>query len=283
MASLPKIFGSLTGAALLGRRGNHASSSRAEGGAPASVGALHASAVAEATEATSGCPFANLSLNIKGDAAAAASGCPFHAHKRFDPSTAKVTRPVPLAVVHGTHQVSRGTAELLHDIGGGDAIREICTRFYARMHADTHLRQFLFLDDGAVAHGKRLADWVVEKMGGEGKPWTDSGRYGMRQPSHSAAWHSERRDPSVRGQRFKLDDCRVWMRLHFWAVREAGLDRHAPFFAWYKDFIRHFIAVYERSAPRFVDESAEWSANPENIKTYLRDNTMHDVIGKGRW
>lgn len=38
----------------------------------------------------------------------------------------------------------------------------------------------MFMDDGAEAHGKRLADWIIEKMGGEGYPWTDSGRLGQR-------------------------------------------------------------------------------------------------------
>jgi hypothetical protein len=38
----------------------------------------------------------------------------------------------------------------------------------------------MFMDDGAEAHGKRLGDWIIEKMGGEGHPWTDSGRLGQR-------------------------------------------------------------------------------------------------------
>lgn len=43
----------------------------------------------------------------------------------------------------------------------------------------------MFEKDGAEMHGKRLADWIIEKMagdiqGGEGKPWTESGREGMR-------------------------------------------------------------------------------------------------------
>lgn len=64
------------------------------------------------------------------------------------------------------------------------------------MNQDQLIHQFLFLDDGPEAHGKRLADWIIEKMGGEGTPWTDSGRYGMRQPTHFAAWNNKRRDPS---------------------------------------------------------------------------------------
>ena len=64
------------------------------------------------------------------------------------------------------------------DIGGGDKIREACTRFYAHVFEDFQLDKFMFMDDGAEMHGKRLADWIIEKMGGEGTPWSDSGREG---------------------------------------------------------------------------------------------------------
>ena len=146
---------------------------------------------------TTGCPFADLSIAIS--PLDSERGCPFsfHSHRQFDETSVTIKDSVPLAVsLMGTHRVSEGSAALLADIGGGDRIREVCTRFYARMHEDSHLKQFLFLDDGPVHHGKRLADWIVEKMGGEGKPWTDSGRFGMRQPSHHAAWNSARRHPS---------------------------------------------------------------------------------------
>lgn len=122
--------------------------------------------------------------------------CPFHAHASVEPAKWTVQEGIPLAVRLGTHTTSRGAARLLQDIGGGDKIREFCTRFYARMHVDRTLQQFLFMDDGPVAHAQRLADWVIEKMGGEGTPWTDSGRRGMRQPAHRAAWNSIRRDPA---------------------------------------------------------------------------------------
>ena len=98
-------------------------------------------------------------------------------------------------------------------------------------------------------HAKRLADWIIEKMGGEGKPWTESGRYGMRQPTHRAAWTNSKRHPSVRGKHFDVVDTRIWMRLHFWAVRECGLAEHRVFWQWYIEFISHFIDFYERSAP----------------------------------
>jgi hypothetical protein len=221
------------------------------------------------------CPLANLN-----SAADTASGCPFHAHRM--PHRSQMESPVHLNVVGGTHHTSAGQAALLADIGGGDRIREFVTRFYARAFVDRHIKDFFFLDDGATAHAKRLADWIIQKMGGEGEPWTDSGRLGMRQPSHSAAWNSDRRPADVRGQHFKLDDCRIWMRLHFWAARECRLHEHEVFWEWYIQFIQHFIAVYERSAPRYAPADADWSANSTNSAAYLANGcVMDDVIG--RW
>lgn len=220
------------------------------------------------------CPLANLLIPAE-----KVSKCPFHAH--HVPAEYSVAQPVRLNVKDGTHYTSAGQAALLADIGGGDRIREFVTRFYARAFLDEHIKDFFFLDDGATAHGKRLADWIIQKMGGEGEPWTDSGRWGMRQPSHRAAWYSEKRAPELQGQRFKLDDCRIWMRLHFWAARECGLHEHEMFWEWYIQFIQHFIAVYERSAPRYTAADAEWSANPANIAAYEASGyVMSDVIGR---
>lgn len=88
---------------------------------------------------------------------------------------------------------------------------------------------------------------------------------------------------AVIGQHFKLDDCRVWMRLHFWAARECGLAEHEPFWQWYADFLGHFIRIYERSAPQYVSDSQRWSADEANIQKYLDDGChMLDVVGKGR-
>mmetsp|Transcript_6638 Transcript_6638/g.16206 ORF Transcript_6638/g.16206 Transcript_6638/m.16206 type:complete len:295 (+) Transcript_6638:394-1278(+) len=194
--------------------------------------------------------------------------------------TPRIKRTIPLARRGFTHQTSKDQADVLKDIGGGDRIRSLCTRFYEKAFDDSVLSTFMFEDDGAEAHGKRLGDWIVEKMGGEGKPWTDSGRFGLRSESHSKAWYSKKREPEKVGRRFKLDDCRIWMRLMFWAAREEGLAEHKPFFNWYQEFIGHFINVYERSAPPYTTESAEWSANEKNTKKYVADGReMRDVIG----
>lgn len=72
------------------------------------------------------------------------------------------------------------------------------------------------------------------------------------------------------GQRFKLNDARMWMRLMFWSAREEGLFASSPRFAdWYVRFIGHFVSVYDRDAPPFARESARWSAEPTNIDRYL--------------
>ena len=102
-----------------------------------------------------------------------------------------------------------------------------------------------------------------------------------RSSAHFAAWHSPKRSPEKWGDHFKLDECRVWMRLHFWAAREAGIFDNSPAFAdYYVKFIGHFVSVYERTAPPFARESARWSANPDNIERYIENGrTMSDVLG----
>lgn len=207
--------------------------------------------------------------------------CLYHLH--FLPNKQLMTKTIPLNIVDQKHQANELTRKLLCDIGGGDRIRELCTRFYARFFMDTQLSPFFFDDDGATRHGKRLGDWIVEKFG-EGEPWSDSGRWGMREPSHHAAWSSESREMSKQGKRFKLDDCRVWMRVHFWAARELGLHEHKVFWEYYVSFIKHFMAIYERSAPQYAEEDSCWSAYPDNIEKYIAaGNCMTDVIGIGRY
>ncbi|KAF0697292.1 hypothetical protein As57867_011960, partial [Aphanomyces stellatus] len=198
------------------------------------------------------------------------------------PTPASIQGPVDLVVDHGTFTTTAKSANLLHDIGGGDKIREVCTRFYARAFLDDQLKPFFFEEDGATAHGQRLADWIVQKMGGEGTPWSDSGRWGMRQPSHAKAWYNEKRHPSVRGNHFNLVDSRTWMRIHFWAARECGLEAHAAFWDWYVRFLQHFIAVYEWRAVPFAAEDASWAANPDNVDAYIQNGhrmpDLHDRV-----
>eukprot|EP01038_Epipyxis_sp_PR26KG_P011452 gene11452-15343_t len=224
------------------------------------------------------CPLTNVIPSTQLDQLETPSKCPFHAHHKPDEYHLN-HQTIPLIVRDREFKTTKLSANLLADIGGGDRIRELCTRFYARAFLDSKLKEFFFEDDGAVAHGKRLADWIIQKMGGEGTPWSDSGRWGMRQPSHYKAWNNSKRDPSVRGDHFKLDDARVWMRLNFWAARECGLHEHDAFWKWYIEFIEHFIAVYERTAPIFAADDAEWSADPNNTIRYEKQEYhMWDVL-----
>eukprot|EP01010_Urceolus_cornutus_P000583 NODE_1102_length_1105_cov_7.660038_g843_i0.p1 GENE.NODE_1102_length_1105_cov_7.660038_g843_i0~~NODE_1102_length_1105_cov_7.660038_g843_i0.p1 ORF type:complete len:191 (+),score=35.73 NODE_1102_length_1105_cov_7.660038_g843_i0:58-630(+) len=189
--------------------------------------------------------------------------------------------PCPLATSGGTHIVSPGTIRLLQEIGGGKKILEMTARFYDKVFQDQHIDQFVTSHNDP--HSERLGLWIVEKMGGEGTPHSSSRPPNPRSTAHSAAWNSPKRKPGYEGRRFKLDDCRVWMRLMFWAARDAGLDRHPDFLPWYTQFIAHFMGVYEYTAPPYAPESAAWSLDPNNIKRYLDDGRMmRDVVGKTR-
>ena len=216
------------------------------------------------------CPFASANYDASSTSPVA---CPFHNHREGNPEYAmSPDLDVHLKVRGGTHQATAQSAELLHDIGGPDRIRIMCTRFYAHAFNDVNTMQFFFLEDGAEMHGQRLGDWIIEKMDKNNPAWSNTGRYGQRQPSHHAAWNSSRRSPAVRGRHFGLKDTRIWMRLMFYAGIECGLDRHKPFWSWWKEFLGHFIAVYERYAPRYVEDSVAWAqSGSENFKLYARN------------
>jgi len=196
----------------------------------------------------------------------------------------------------GGHRPNQGTLRLLQEAGGHAAILQFTTLFYKKAFADPHLDQFI--REHADPHGERFADWICEKFGA-GQPWTQeratrkvcpfhSHGHKLQTPhdrssAHFAAWHSPKRDPDKFGAHFKLDDCRVWMRIHFWAMREAGIFESSPEFSeYYIKFIGHFVSVYERSATMFARESARWSADPANIEKYVASgNLMEGVIGVG--
>lgn len=110
-----------------------------------------------------------------------------------------------------------------------------------------------------------------------------------RSSAHAAAWHSPKRPAEDLGNHFQLDDCRVWLRLHFWGCRKAGVfpptnsrantttKTEAPplalatqqrFQDWYMKFLSHFIRIYERTAQKFVPLEAAWSLSSENITRY---------------
>jgi truncated hemoglobin YjbI len=185
---------------------------------------------------------------------------------------------------------------LVRSVGGLPALRRFTTIFYQRCFADPHVDKFLRRHDDP--HGERFACWIAEKFG-DGTPWTEERMTRPqdvmairgfveevafdRSSAHFAAWNSPKREPHKIGQHFKPDDARVWMRLHFWAAREAGFfePQHAAFMDYYTRFIGHFISIYSSKAPPFTRESARWSADPQNIERYLASgNLMSDVIDK---
>lgn len=229
------------------------------------------------------CPFANLRLEQK-DLTNQTKTCPFHRLRHSLPleesGEYEMKQPVSLFRKGGSQVATEETRRLLADIGGSDRVRSLCTRFYAHCFADPELDLFMFESDGAAAHGQRLGDWIAEKMGDEERPWTTSGRLGMRQPSHHSAWYNNKRPPSERGRRFKLKDCRRWMRLMGLSTREAGLgpDGHPVFFVWFRKFISHFVSVYERTAPQFTKRDFEWSESEENVRRYHNNGNRHDDL-----
>ena len=188
----------------------------------------------------------------------------------------------PLQVLRGAHYPSAETRELVTSIGGLEGLREFTTIFYTKAFQDPVLDLFIRSHDDP--HGERFASWICEKFG-VGTPWSDERRTRPRCPyqshgyqidspvdrssAHFAAWHSPKRPVEDFGQHFKLDDSRVWMRLHFWSLREAGyFDTHPEFTDYYIKFIAHFVSVYEKTAPPFARESARWSALQSNVDDY---------------
>ena len=184
----------------------------------------------------------------------------------------------------GTHKPSRGSASLIDDVPL-EKLHDMTERFYEKAFADETLDKFIRSHDDP--HGARFAKWIHSKLSGS-RVWDEDriarGRHAPvhdRTSAHVAAWYSPKRPSEERGRHFQLDECRVWMRLHFWAMREAELLESAPSFAdYYVRFIAHFVRVYEGTAPMFARDSLRWSADPKNIQKYLDDGRkMKDVLG----
>jgi len=203
---------------------------------------------------------------------------------------------VELNVLGRTHHRCEETRGLVQSVGF-DALFRFTSRFYELCFVDQHLDKLIA--DHDEPHARRFATWIMEKFG-EGTPWTQERRTRPtrvmridgelfrvahdRSSAHFAAWHSPKREPEKFGSHFKLDDARVWMRLHFLAARETGMfEEHPAFMDYYVRFIAHFIRIYASGAPAFTRESARWSADPANVKQYLEaGNLMRDVIGQSR-
>lgn len=192
-----------------------------------------------------------------------------------------------------THVVSDASKALMEREVGLEDLQKMTHRFYELAFEDATLDTFLRSHDDP--HGDRFAKWIHQKLSGS-IVWDKERAQRSRQPvelarglthvvhdrssAHAAAWYSPKRPPKDVGRHFQLDECRVWMRLHFWALREQMLDISPTFVDYYIRFIGHFVRVYEGTAPAFARESWRWSANPENIQKYIEDGrVMLDVLG----
>jgi len=150
------------------------------------------------------------------------------------------------------------------------------------------------------AHAKRLALYLCEMMGDDTRPWStdlvSSCPYrkqkvqlatgeniivDSRADAHYAAWNSLVRPADKVGRRFKLDDCRVWMRLFFWAAHESGIAAKFPvFFEYLTRWVGHFIPIYERTAQVFTRLESRWATKEERTSHYLGSggHLMSDVV-----
>jgi hypothetical protein len=173
-------------------------------------------------------------------------------------------------------------------------LKKMTELFYEKAFLDTTLDTFIRSHDDP--HGARFAKFIHQKLSGStvwdkdrrtrnlGPVPIGGGHHHVvhdRSSAHVAAWYSAKRPKADQGRHFELDESRVWMRLHFWALRESGLIEKSPSFVdYYVRFIAHFVRVYEGSAPQFARESFRWSAQQSNIDTYIRNGRrMNDVLG----
>jgi hypothetical protein len=194
----------------------------------------------------------------------------------------------------GTHKPSEASRAMVEQEVSLQDLKGMTHKFYEVAFQDYTLDKLI--RSHSDPHGDRFAKWIHQKMSGSNVWDRDrqqrdltprpvaGGRVAVvhdRSSAHAAAWYSPKRSPGDVGKHFQLDDCRVWMRLHFWAMRESGLVERSPTFAdYYVRMIGHFVAVYERSATQFARESFRWSAKPENMERYIKDGRkMKDVLG----
>lgn len=202
------------------------------------------------------------------------------------PAASAPYRFIPLKMGGGgrTHVVSDDSKRLIEEEVSLVDLERMTTLFYEKAFLDPTLDQFI--RSHGDPHAGRFAKWIHQKLSGS-SVW-DKDRYHRRHEpvhdrtsAHVAAWYSPKRPSSDVGRHFKLDECRVWMRLHFWALRESGLMETSPTFAdFYSRFIAHFVRVYESTAPAFARDSLRWSASNKNIKTYIENGRrMTDVLG----
>lgn len=201
--------------------------------------------------------------------------------------------PLKMGGGGGTHKATSKSSSLIDEIGGLPALVQMTTFFYANAFQDSVLDTFI--RDHDEPHATRFARWVHQKLT-DSSVWDEDRASRSHSPvtvargqtvvvhdrssAHVAAWNSPKRPAHEVGRRFKLDECRVWMRLHLWAMREVVGERSPGFVDYYVRFLGHFVAKYETRATMFARDSYRWSADPKNVEDYLsRGRKMHDVIG----
>ena len=189
---------------------------------------------------------------------------------------------------------SSATKNLLETEVSLNDLEGMTNAFYELAFQDYTIDKFIRSHDDP--HGSRFAKWIHQKLTGSNvwdrdrqtrdlTPHAVAGGRTVvvhdRTSAHVAAWYSPKRPKNEVGRHFTLEECRIWMRLHFWAMRKVGMVEKSPTFAdYYVRFIGHFVAVYERSATQFARDSFRWSANPKNIERYIKNGRkMTDVIG----
>ena len=192
---------------------------------------------------------------------------------------------IPLGMGGRSHRPSKGSRYLMEHEVTLDDLKVLTDKFYELAFADSRLDKFI--RSHSDPHGSRFASWIHQKLSGSSVWDEDRASRGRgcpvhdRTSAHVAAWYSPKRPAEKRGEHFQLDDCRVWMRLHFWALRQSGLLEKSPSFAsYYIRFIAHFVRVYESTAPAFARDSLRWSEDPQNIEAYIKNGReMRDVLG----
>ena len=199
--------------------------------------------------------------------------------------------PLRMGGIGRTHKPNADSSSLIDEIGGLPTLEAMTGAFYTKAFQDATLDKFIRSHDDP--HASRFARWIHQKLTNS-SVWDEDREARSRAPvevanrqtvvvsdrssAHVAAWHSAKRPRNEVGRHFKLDECRTWMRLHFWAMRETTTS--PAFTDFYVRFIGHFVSVYEGSAPTFARDSYRWSGNPDNIQEYINNGrTMKDVLG----
>lgn len=193
-----------------------------------------------------------------------------------------------------TNVASKASRTLIEREVSMQNLEAMTTSFYEKAFLDKTLDAFIRSHEDP--HGSRFAKWIVFKLTGS-SVWDDDRRARSKVPvtladgiqyvvhdrssAHAAAWYSPKRPENHVGRHFQLDECRIWMRLHFWAMRESGIMTKSPSFAdYYVRFIAHFVRVYESTAPNFARDSLRWSENSKNVEEYIEaGRVMKDVLG----